>query len=48
MLTFLICFLAGVGAGLGSILTVALGNRAIWLCCLLLSVSFGMMFVHEK
>ena len=38
----------GIGAGLGSILTVALGCRAIWLCCLLLSVSFGMMFVHEK
>ena len=38
----------GVGAGLGSILTVALGCRAIWLCCLLLSVSFGMMFIHEK
>lgn len=38
----------GVGAGLGSILTVALGNRAIWLCCMLLSVSFFMMFVHEK
>ena len=34
----------GVGAGLGSILTVALGNR----CCILLSVSFFMMFVHEK
>ena len=38
----------GVGAGLGSILTVALDCRAIWLCCLLLSVSFGMMFIHEK
>ena len=38
----------GIGAGLGSILTVALGCRAIWLCCLLLSVSFGMMFIHEK
>lgn len=38
----------GIGAGLGSILTVALGNRAIWLCCILLSVSFFMMFVHEK
>lgn len=38
----------GVGAGLGSILTVALGNRVIWLCCILLSVSFFMMFVHEK
>lgn len=38
----------GIGAGLGSILTVALGYKAIWLCCLLLSVSFGMMFVPEK
>ena len=38
----------GIGAGLGSILTVALGYKAIWLCCLLLSVSCGMMFVPEK
>ena len=38
----------GVGAGLGSILTLTLGYRAIWLCCILLSVSFVMMFVPEK
>lgn len=38
----------GIGAGLGSILTFALGYKAIWLCCILLSVSFGMMFVPEK
>ncbi len=38
----------GVGAGLGSILTLTLGFKAIWLCCILLSVSFVMMFVPEK
>lgn len=38
----------GIGAGLGSILTRFLGFRAIWICCILLSVSFGMMFIHEK
>ena len=38
----------GIGAGLGSILTHFLGFRAIWICCILLSVSFGMMFIHEK
>ncbi len=38
----------GVGAGLGSILTLAFGYKAIWLCCILLSISFGMMFVPER
>lgn len=38
----------GFGAGLGGILTPALGYKAIWLCCVLLSVSFIMMFVPEK
>ena len=38
----------GFGAGLGSILTLALGYKAIWLCCILLSVSFAMMFVPER
>lgn len=38
----------GIGAGLGSILTLTLGYKAIWFCCVLLSISFGMMFVHEK
>lgn len=38
----------GLGAGFGSILTLALGYKAIWLCCILLSVSFVMMFVPEK
>lgn len=38
----------GVGAGAGSILTLALGCKAVWVCCILLSVSFGMMFVPER
>ena len=38
----------GVGAGLGSILTVLLGFRAIWICCALLFVSFVLMFVPER
>ena len=45
---FSVILVFGVGAGLGSILTLTLGCRAIWICCLLLSVSFGMMFVPEK
>ena len=36
------------GAGLGSVLTLALGTRSIWICCLLLTVSFSMMFVPER
>ena len=38
----------GIGAGVGSLVTLAVGCRAIWVCCGLLSVSFGMMFVSEK
>ncbi|MDO4380974.1 MAG: YoaK family protein [Clostridia bacterium] len=38
----------GVGAGLGSVLTLVFSCKAIWLCCALLSVSFAMMFVPEK
>ena len=38
----------GVGAGLGSILTAAVGCKAIWVCCALLFISFGLMFVPER
>ena len=38
----------GVGAGLGSVLAHAIGCKAIWICCALLSVSFVLMFVPEK
>lgn len=45
---FGVILIFSVGAGLGSVLTIALGAKAIWLCCGLLSVSFAMMFVPEK
>lgn len=45
---FGVIFVFGVGAGFGSVLTLFLGCKAIWLCCILLSVSFAMMFVPEK
>ena len=38
----------GIGAGVGSLVTLAVDCRAIWVCCGLLAVSFGMMFVSEK
>ena len=45
---FSVILVFGVGAGLGSILTMLLGFKAIWICCALLSISFGMMFVPER
>lgn len=45
---FGVIFVFGIGAGLGSILTIAFGTRAIWFCSALLAVSFVMMFVPEK
>ncbi len=45
---FGVILIFGVGAGLGSVLTVALGDKAIWLCCVLLSVTFAMMFTPEE
>ena len=41
---FAVILVFAVGAGLGSVLTQALGCRAIWICCVLLSISFGLMF----
>lgn len=48
LIYFGVILVFGFGAGLGSILTLALGYKAIWLCCVLLFVSFVMMFVPEK
>ncbi len=45
---FGVIFVFGIGADLGSILTIAFGTRAIWFCSALLAVSFVMMFVPEK
>ena len=37
-----------VGAGLGSVLTARFAEKGIWVACLLLAVSFLMMFVREE
>lgn len=37
-----------VGAGVGTLVTQHIGDRAIWTCCILLFISFGMMFVSER
>lgn len=44
---FGIILLFAVGAGLGNAALPWLGERAIWLSCLLLSISFALMFIHE-
>lgn len=36
------------GAGIGSLLSTAIGHGTIWVCCGLLAVSFGLMFIREK
>ena len=47
MTYFSVIGLFAVGAGLGSYVTRRIGVRSIWCSCLLLSVSFFMMFVHK-
>ncbi len=37
-----------VGAGIGTVITKIVGDKSIWLCCLLLSVSLVMMFISEE
>lgn len=45
---FAIIFVFALGAGLGSVaLGIGLGARTIWLSCLLLTVSFCLMFLKE-
>lgn len=36
------------GAGIGSVLSQTIVHGIIWVCCGLLSVSFFLMFIHEK
>lgn len=45
---FAVILLFGLGAGIGSKLTDLFGARAIWLSCVLLTVSFCMMFIRER
>lgn len=45
---FSVILVFAVGAGLGSLVSLWLGSRAVLICCLLLLISFLMMFVPEK
>ena len=44
---FAIIFLFALGAGLGGLALAPMGSRAIWLSCLLLFISFCLMFLKE-
>ncbi len=47
MTYFAVIGVFAVGAGFGSVLTKQFGERGIWVSCILLTVSFLMMFVRE-
>ena len=44
---FAIIFLFALGAGIGSVALLPMAGRVIWLSCLLLGVSFCLMFLKE-
>ena len=44
---FGIILLFAIGAGIGSVSAAKMNGRAIWLSCLLLLVSFALMFIRE-
>ena len=42
---FGVILIFAIGAGFGSVVTRALGEKAIWVCCAFLAVSFAIMFI---
>lgn len=44
---FAVIAVFAVGAGIGSVVTRALGERAIWVSCALLAVAFALMYRRE-
>ena len=48
MTYFAVILVFAVGAGLGSVAVKFVGDRTIWISCILLSVSFIMMFFHKR
>ena len=44
---FAIIFLFAIGAGIGGRLSMAYGERAIWVSSILLLISFLLMFIEE-
>jgi uncharacterized membrane protein YoaK (UPF0700 family) len=45
---FGVVLLFALGAGLGSVVSPAVGTRAIWFCCAVLLVSFALMSLKEQ
>lgn len=45
---FGVILLFAIGAGIGSVSAIILGQKAIWLCCLLLFISFLLMCIREE
>ena len=45
---FGVILLFAVGAGIGGAVTAHIGERAIWVSCALLTVSFCIMFKRER
>ena len=42
---FGVILIFAIGAGFGSVVTRALGEKAIWVCCAFLAISFAIMFI---
>lgn len=45
---FAVILVFGIGAGLGSVITLAIGYKAIWISCVLLFISFIIMFKNNQ
>lgn len=45
---FGVILLFGIGAGIGSVLAPLMGFKTVWISCILLLVSFNLMFVQEE
>lgn len=45
---FAVILVFALGAGLGSLITKLTDDKSIWICCVLLLISFIMMFKSEK
>lgn len=47
LIYFAVILIFALGAGIGCQVTLALGKKAIYICCLLLFISFNMMFIKK-
>ena len=42
---FAVILIFGIGAGVGGNCSVILGVKSIWICCILLTVALGLMYL---